>query len=219
MGPKFEQYKVIGNANVQPLQHLDVGAGISAGKFFSDDIYLELGLWKNDYSSKFEVKSLNTDGEELKSFSNQLYPTHSTAQASILGGYLHELNTAWSMYAQGGVQFFITKKLDREGSQLFTETASNQTSGYRENIYLITYSNGFESGNLLLRADVGLCRQISDFFSLELTASYRGSSLPISEYEIEYFTDSASEVKRARVQNRGKSLGFYFGLRYKLSNR
>jgi hypothetical protein len=87
MGPKLEQYKVVGNSNVQALQHLDVGAGASVGKLIRPNIYAELSIWKNDYTSKLAITSYNTEGEELTGFTNQLYPTHSSAQLGGMVGY------------------------------------------------------------------------------------------------------------------------------------
>ena len=67
---------------------MDVGAGIYLGKRFTPPkIYAEVGLQKIDYSSRFQIATYSLDGEELKAFDKQLYPTFSSVQMAFLVGY------------------------------------------------------------------------------------------------------------------------------------
>lgn len=217
MGPKSEKFEVTGNDNVIAQNHIDVGAGFMLGKRFNENLYAELGMYKNDYSSKFEVLSLNKDGEELSSFSDKVYPSFSSAQIGLNGGYRYEFTEKWTGYFQVGVQTFLSRKIEREGSQLHIEIAKNNESGYEEEINLTTYSNGLEAGNLIFKGDVGFFRVISKELALDFSVSGRTSNLPMSSYKIEYNTFSELEKKRAEITNYGKSFGFYIGLKYKFN--
>ncbi len=218
MGPKMENYKVLNNDNVKALSHVDVGAGLLVGKRFTENFYAEAGVFKNDYSAKFEITTKNQDGIELKSFSDQLYPTFSTAQAGIFGGYRSEYSEKWTWYAQGGVQSTLTKKLEREGSQFFYEIAKNEASGDEEQIEVITFSNGLGPGNLIFRADAGLYRSVSEHLAIDMSVSGRFSNLVFNEFEIEYFSQSEPQKKRAVLQNNAKSFSFSIGLKYKIND-
>ncbi|MGB0851561.1 MAG: hypothetical protein ACPGTP_09945, partial [Bacteroidia bacterium] len=164
------------------------------------------------------VLSLNKEGEELSSFSDKVYPSFSSAQIGLNGGYRYEFTEKWTGYIQMGVQAFLSRKLEREGSQLQEEIAKNTESGYEENIFLTTYSNGLEAGNLIFRGDIGFFRVISKEIALDFSLSGRSSNLPLSSYKIEYNTSSELDKKTAEITNYGKSLGFYIGLKYKFNN-
>ena len=217
MGPKMDKYEVVGNQNVKALTHLNVGAGVAMGKRFTENIFAEAGIYKNDYSAKFEVTTLDDNGEELKAFSDKLYPTFSTTQLSVLVGYRMELSEKWSWYTQGGIQGIVSKKLDREGSQSILDTARNESSGAKEAIKLITYSNGFGAGSLLFRGDVGVFKRLSPSLSIDVSLSGRFSTLNLNEFDIEY-TKENSDKHQAKLLTNGVNLSLYIGLRYRINN-
>ncbi|PCJ66395.1 MAG: hypothetical protein COA58_06355 [Bacteroidetes bacterium] len=217
MGPKLEQYVVNGNSNVTSIPHLDVGAGLYIGRRFTENIYAEVGLIKNDYSARLEITSQNMAGEELKSFSSQLYPTFSSVQVGLLGGYRLPLSEKWTIYGQGGFHLFLNKKLTRTGSQFFKEPARNESGSYEEDIEVIAFSNDFEPGNIIFRGDVGVYRQISKSLSLDFSVSGRFSNLPLNEFKIEYSSFSNSTKQQAVVANKGVALNLIFGIKYQIN--
>lgn len=218
MGPKLESYQAVGNDKVKALQPISVGAGFSLGKMLSENSYVEVGLFKNDYSSNFEIISLNTEGLELTSEVNRLYPTFNSTQFAMMLGHRLRLSEKWTIYGEAGTHLFINRRLDSEGSlDISSKTRSNET-GYEENIYVTTFSNGFESGSYLLRLNIGAYHDISETMSINLSLSVRGTSTIINEYEIQYFTDSEPQNRNAKLQSNGGQLGFYLGLKYRLSS-
>lgn len=217
MGPKLEKYSVQGNSQVQALRHIDVGAGFTVGKRFSKNTYAEISLFKNDYTSKFEVTTQSTSGEELKSFKNVLYPTFTSVQLGVVGGYRQPLSEYWEVYAQGGLQFLLNKKLSREGSELHIERAVNEDTGYEETIELYTFSNGLGGSNFLLRADLGMYRNLTDLWALDFGVATRYSNVQLNEYEIEYVSASYPAKRRAKLSNTGTSIAFHFGLKYRIN--
>jgi hypothetical protein len=114
------------------------------------------------------------------------------------------------------LHLFLTKKLEREGSQLYQEITGNEKSGYKENLDVIAFSNDLEGGNLIFRGDVGLIRKINKDFSIDVSVSARASNLVVAAYEIEYFTSSQPQPRRAKIENSATGFGLYVGLRYNL---
>jgi hypothetical protein len=217
MGPKLEHYVATGNANVSAYPHMDVGAGFYLGKRFTERVYAEVGLIKNDYSARFEITSQNMAGEELKSFSKELYPTFSSVQVGLLGGYRLPLSEKWTVYGQGGVHFFLSKKLTREGNQNFKDAATNEKNTYEETMNVTTFSNAFEAGNLIFRADAGVYRRVSETLSIDISVSGRASNLPLNQFTIEYTSFSNSTPQQAEFTNKGVAINLIFGVKYRIN--
>ena len=139
-------------------------------------------MQKIDYSSRLQITTYNVDSEELKAFDKQLYPTFSSVQMALLIGYESRFSEKWSVYGAAGIIFFVSRTLDREGSQLYDEMAKNDETGYEEPITVYTYSNDLEGGNILMRADLGLYRQVSKTLFLDMSIAAKSSSTPINEF-------------------------------------
>ena len=217
MGPKMERYVASGNLNVSAYPHMDVGAGFYLGRRFSEKVYAEVGLIKNDYSARFEITSENGAGEELKSFSKELYPTFSSVQVGLLAGYRMPMSEKWIAYGQGGIHFFLSKKLTRTGNQNFKDAATNADNTYEETMNVTTFSNGFEAGNIIFRADIGAYRRVSETLSIDLAISGRASNLPLNQFTIEYSSFSNSTPQQAEFTNRGVALNLVFGVKYRIN--
>ena len=217
LSPKLEQYKASGNENVEALPHLDVGASIYLGNRFTPKIYAEVGLQKIDYSSRLQITTYNVDSEELKAFDKQLYPTFSSVQMALLVGYESRFSEKWNVYGAAGINFFVSRSLDREGSQFYDEMAKNDETGYEEPIAVYTYSNDLEGGNILMRADLGLYRQVSKTLFLDMSIAAKSSFTPINEFEIEYTSNSNTNIQRARLETRGSSVSLNLGVKYRIN--
>ncbi len=218
MGPKVDRYNAVGNKNVKGLLPIGIGAGVSLGKMLSEKSYFEVGLFKNDYSSNFEIISRDLEGQELTSKINRLYPTFSSTQLALMLGHRLRLSEKWTIYGEAGAHLFVNRRLDREGSLGINSKTQNDESGYEENIYVTIFSNGFESGSFLLRLNMGCYRDISETMAINFSISARGSSVVINEYEIQYTTDSEPQNQNAKLQTNGDQLGFYLGLKYRISS-
>lgn len=217
LNPKMEQYKTSGNKNVETLPHLDVGASIYLGKRFTPKVYAEVGLQKIDYSARFQIKTRSIEGEELIAFDKQLYPTFSSVQMAMLGGYETRLSEKWSVYTNAGINFFVTRALDREGSQFYDEIAKNEDSGYEEPIDVTTYSNGLEGSNIFLRADLGFYRQVSKTLFLDISVTGKTSFASVNEFKIEYSSESNKAPQIATFETNGSSLSLNLGVKYRIN--
>ena len=167
IGPKYESYKVSGNEKVNALFHMDAGASIYLGKRFTENVYAEVGLLKNDYSAKFDVTTMGLGSREYRWFYQDLYPTFSSTQVALNVGWRQPYSQKISFYGSAGFQLFLSKKLRREGSQQHTRESTEEVNGVKETIDLYTFSNGFEEGNVLFRADLGTFIKVSKFLFVD----------------------------------------------------
>ena len=136
---------------------------------------------------------------------------------ALLLGYENRFSEKWSVYGTTGINFFVSRTLDREGSQFYDEMANNDETGYQESIAVYTYSNDLEGGNILMRADLGLYRQVSKTLFLDMSIMAKSSFTPINEFEIEYTSNSNATVQRARLETRGSSVSLNLGVKYRIN--
>jgi hypothetical protein len=217
LGPKIDRYTVTQNDNVRAKLHMDAGAGVYVGKLITEQFYGEIGLVKNDYSAKFEIDVIQPNGTVLTGFGNQLYPTFTTTQLSLAAGYRYPLSKKVTLYGQGGFNVIVNKKLSREGSQTFTEEVRNDQFGIKDEIEVITYSNGFGPGGFVFRGDVGAFIHVGKDLFIDLSLSARSSSLVLNEFDIEYIAESDSQKRGARLSTKGTGFGLYLGIKYRIS--
>jgi len=217
IGPKFENYNVAGSDEVNALLHLDAGASIYFGKLFTENIYAEAGLIKNDYSAKFDITTVGLGGQEYRWFDQDLYPTMKTTQASLSLGWRQPYSHKVSFYGSAGFQMFLSKKLSREGSQQHIRESIVDVDGQKESIEIYTFSNGFESGNLLLRADIGTLIQVSKTLWVNLGVTARSAVDPINEFQVEYTTLSNQANKTATLSTNGAGLVLNLGVKYQIA--
>lgn len=217
IGPKIDRYTVTQNDNVRAKLHMDAGAGIYVGKLITEQFYGEVGLVKNDYSAKFEIDVVQPNGTVLTGFGNQLYPTFTTTQLSLVAGYRYPLSKKVTLYSQGGFNVMVNKKLSRKGSQTFTEEVCNDEFGLTETLQVITYSNGFGPGGFVFRGDVGAFIHVGKDLFIDISLSARSSSLVLNEFDIEYIAESDSQKRGARLSTKGTGFGLYLGIKYRIS--
>lgn len=217
MGPKFEQHQIVNTQQVRMLPHIDVGAGIYLGKRFSEEWSAEVGLLKNDYSARFEIDTRNIQDEEVVAFENFVYPTFTSYQLALLGTYRFPTDRRWSYYATAGVQLFIKRSLSREGTLILTDEINPEEEPVEE-FDMVVYSNGFESGNLIFRADLGAFYAVNEDLSLDISLTARASNLLVNEFSMEYsnFNGSIFE-KDIHIRNSGKALQLSLGIKYRIN--
>lgn len=218
VGPKYDRFQVSGNQNVEPQWHTDVSAGIFLGKRFTESAFAELGVVKHDYVSKVEIATLNTNGDRLVTFGDRLVSTFNSVQLGLIGGYEWAIKPRVNAYAKAGFQIFINKTLSQEGSTAYIEEAKNTVIGYAEPIEVTVFSNGIEAGNLIFRGDVGMNYYFGNNVFLEASISGRAGNTMLSEYEIQYQSQSMQGPLRAKVRTSGQSIGFYLGVRYRIAD-
>ena len=80
-----------------------------------------------------------------------------------------------------------------------------------------TFSNDFEAGNIIFRADAGVYRRISENLSVDISLSGRASNLPLNQFTIEYTSFSNSTPQQAEFTNKGVALNFIFGVKYRIN--
>ncbi len=217
LGPKYESYNVSGNDEVNSLFHMDAGASIYLGKRFTENIYTEVGLLKNDYSAKFDVNTIGLGNHKYRWFNNDIYPTFSSTQIALNMGWRQSYSERVSFYGSLGFQLFLNKKLRRVGSQQYVRESNIEYDGARETIEIYTFSNGFEGGNVLVRADVGTFIQVSKFLFIDLGLTARGATDVINEFQIEYTSLSEPEKKTATLRTDGVGLMLNFGVKYQIA--
>ena len=218
MGPKLEMFQVSNPANLEMLPHVDVGAGVYLGRRISENFSAEVGVVKNDYTARFQIQTKNPEGEEVNLFSNSLYPTYSSYQVALLGQYRLPLNENWSIYGSAGFHAFLTKNLDREGILTENETIYASNGDEVDNMELIYFSNEFEGGNLIFRADAGVYRRISENISIDLSFSGRAASQTVSEFTVEYSSNLGASAKNILISNKATSWGLNLGIKFKINN-
>lgn len=217
IGPKYESYKVSGNEKVNALFHMDAGASIYLGKRFTENVYAEVGLLKNDYSAKFDVTTMGLGSREYRWFYQDLYPTFSSTQVALNVGWRQPYSQKISFYGSAGFQLFLSKKLRREGSQQHTRESIEEVNGVKETIDLYTFSNGFEEGNVLFRADLGTFIKVSKFLFVDLGFTARSATDVINEFQIEYTSFSESEKKTATLRTHGAGFMLNVGVKYQIA--
>lgn len=217
IGPKFESYKVSGNENVSALFHLDAGASIYVGKRFTENIYAEIGLLKNDYSAKFDITTQNNAGTEYRWFDEDLYPTFSSTQAALNVGWRQPYSQKVSFYGSAGFQTFVSRKLVREGSQQHIRESVIEVDGVKEAIEIYTFSNDLEAGNILLRADIGTLIQVSNSLCVDLGFTARSAISSLNEFQVEYASLSEPEVKTATLSTNGAGVTLNIGVKYQIN--
>ena len=217
LSPKFENYTVTGNENVNALFHMDVGASVLVGKRFTPNWYGELGLLKNDYSAKLDILTQNNLGADYRWFDEDLYPTFTSSQLLLNGGYRHAHSQLVSFYGGVGLQIFLSKKLSRDGTQLHIRESVIEVDGVREQIAINTFSNGLEAGNFLVRADAGIFLKVSKSLSVDLGVTARTSTNSLNEFEIEYSSTSQPEKQRAVIATSGAGLSLNIGFKYQIA--
>lgn len=218
MGPKIESY-TSDAPNAKGLINVNAGAGVSVGKLFTEQVYVELGLYKNDYSARYELTSVLANGQEVKTAGSSIYPTFSTTQLASIVGCRFNPGFNWQAYAEAGLHFFVARKLDREGSSTYNETAQNDETGDATELSIIEFSNGLEPGNLLFRGNVGVYRALNERLSLDISISGRISTLPLNEFQVDYTEiNSPNQNKQtARFSTNGAQIGLYFGIKYNIN--
>ena len=218
VGPKYDAFEVKENENISPQFKTDVGAGFFVGKRFTESAFAELGIIKHDYVSKIEVTTHKSTGDNLVSFGNRLLSSFNSVQLGLLGGYEWQVKPRINVHAKGGFQLFLNRTLKQEGSATFFEEAKNTDIGYAEPIQLIMFSNGLEAGNLIFRGDVGMNYYFGNRVFLEASISARIGNTTLSEYQVEYQSQSMLAPRRATISTSGRSIGFNIGIRYRLAN-
>lgn len=217
IGPKFEKYNVTGNENVNALFHMDAGASVYLGKRFTENIYAEVGLLKNDYSAKFDVITKNDLGTEYRWFDEDLYPTFSSTQLALNVGWRQPYSQKVSFYGSAGFQTFLSRKLVREGSQEHVRQSIIEVEGEFEQFTMYTFSNDLEAGNVILRADVGTLIQVTKSLSVDLGLTARAATNTLNEFEIEYTSTSENEPKTATLSTNGAGMIFNIGVKYQIA--
>ncbi|MBT8327054.1 MAG: outer membrane beta-barrel protein, partial [Bacteroidia bacterium] len=205
MGPKLEYFQVQNAANLEMLAHIDVGAGVYIGKRFNEKFSAEVGIVKNDYTARFEINTKNPEGKELSLFGQSLYPTYSSYQIAVLGQYRVPINEKWIVYSNVGFHAFLTKNLSREGILTENEIIYANNGDEVDNMELIYFSNDFEGGNLIFRADLGVYRNITDNLAIDMSISGRAASQSISEFTVEYKSNLGASAKNILISNHAAS--------------
>ncbi|MFT5348713.1 MAG: hypothetical protein ACI9M3_001754, partial [Bacteroidia bacterium] len=72
-------------------------------------------------------------------------------------------------------------------------------------------------GNILMRADLGLYRQVSKTLFLDMSITAKSSFTPINAFEIEYTSNSNTTVQRARLETRGSGVSINLGVKYRIN--
>jgi len=211
MGPKTEFFTLENTQNIQKLTHIDVGAGAYLGFRFNPSVFAEIGIIKNDYSFKFEVPTPVND-EVLIGHENTVYPVYSSYQLGFLGGYETHLNEDWVAYGKLGFHLFLAKSLDRTGTISSTRYLDNG-----DPVKVTWYSNDFEAGNLIFRADAGFYRNVSENLALDFFFSGRSSNLIVNSAKMTLESNAANE-QNIVLNNQATSLGFNIGVKYKIRN-
>ncbi|MBR9860349.1 hypothetical protein GYB22_06295 [bacterium] len=229
MGPKVENYNVADHPNLVPLMHLDVSAGLYIGKYFTESFSAELGVVKNDYSAKyqFELNDPSLNREQVY-FKNYLYPTMSTYQLAVSGAYrsylanLIGLNNDPSkkmrttVYFQGGINFFLNRKLSKEGSEVQEEAIIDENGNQISSFRMITCCNTKEAGNFLLRADIGINYALNNYLLLDISAQVKGATLPVSSFKVEYLDENQNQ-QIAEFSSKAFGIGLNLGIKIELN--
>lgn len=209
----MEFHSIENEQAVNILNHIDVGAGIYGGKRFTKNFSVELGVIKNDYSSKFDI-STTYDKIPVRAFENFVYPTYTSYQLGVLGNYRKALGENWALFGQAGFHLFISKKLSRDGSVFTNSELVDSVGGVLRQFEMITYSHNMEAGNLIFRGDLGLYYNVSSSLAIEMSISGRMANLPIHSFKIDYDLNDANPGKQVKITNSGKSLGLQLGIKY-----
>lgn len=217
IGPKFEKYNVTGNDNVSALFHMDAGASVYLGKRFTENIYAEVGLLKNDYSAKFDVITKNDLGTEYRWFDEDLYPTFSSTQLALNVGWRQPYSQKVSFYGSAGLQTFLSRKRVREGSQEHVRQSVIEVDGEFEDFTMYTFSNDLEAGSIILRTDVGTLIQVSKTLCLDLGFTARAGTNTLNEFQIEYTSSSDDVPKRATLSTSGAGIILNIGVKYQVN--
>lgn len=216
MGPKLERFTLNTESQIELLPHLDFSAGIYLGKNINEKFGLEMGLIRNDYSAKIRVQVPGVNGEEDRVFfDGYIYPTLRTYQMAVLPSYRQYISSKVQVYGMAGLQFFLTRKLDREGTEIIDEAIVDQNGSVVSRYEITTFGNTTEAGNFLLRMDAGFIFSIKSYLHIDASFQIKGSTLPINSFKIQY-PDSKNAIREVTVETKGLSYGLNLGLRLDL---
>jgi hypothetical protein len=213
MGPKYEHYNFTNPQKISPLNHIDVSAGIYVGKYFNENWSAELGLIKNDYSSKFSL--VTDDGNFFDGF---VFPTLNTYQAALLAGYNKRYSEKVTFYSKLGVQFFLNRKLNSKGANEIGENKVDQDGNITSTATLVTYRNTLGPSNILGRLDLGLYYWVNENLALDISVLAKGSTLEVNSYGLNYTYDNVT-VENIFASTKGSSIQLNFGIMYSITSK
>ncbi len=218
MGPKTEFHRIENAPVIKLASHLDAGAGFYMGKRLSDNVSLELGFLKNDYSTKFNIETVSADGEKVEIYEDFIYPTLTSYQLGFLGNYRQPLSEKWTGYGNFGLHIFISKNLSNLGSTSTYYDRLRKDNVVIEEFSLTTFKNTEGPANLIFRGDIGLYRNLNENLALDFNFSARASNLSLYSYNLDLTSNRGASQKNMKVNNQGVSLGFNLGVKYMVNS-
>lgn len=216
MGPKYDIYNGDGGT---AIPHVNVAAGATLGKLFTENIYAEVGVYKNDYTANIQLTDRDLNEVPYTTNEKILYPTFTSTQLGGLVGYRFPIDAYdddWIIYVEVGVHNVFNKKLSREGSQTLSVPASTNDGFTEQPMDVIIFSNGNESGSLIFKGNMGVYRKLNENLAADISISGRFSNLPLNEFQVEYALNGSNK-QNAIFTTDGTQLGLYIGLKYTIN--